>query len=264
MIFPRLLDVNQLAANRQNRLVTPIAPLFRGAAGRIALDNIKLGQFRIALRAIGQFSRQPAASERTLTNRFARFACCFTCARGRQNFFENAPRDRRVLVEEGHQTFVNRRIDDAVDLGVHKFHLGLRFEPRVGQFDAEHADQTFPNVIARNGWVLFFQELILLRVLIDCFGQRCPKSSEMRTAVRIWNRIGERQNLIVVGVVVLQDNIDKHFVALPRNHDRLRMQDLFVFAELLYELLDAVLVEKCFLLWGIAALVGEIDLKAGI
>ena len=62
----------------------------------------------------------------------------------------------------------------------------------------------------------------------------------------------------------MQDNIDKHFVALPRNHDRLRMQDLFVFAELLYEFLDAVLVEKCFLLWGIAALVGEIDLKAGI
>ena len=42
------------------------------------------------------------------------------------------------------------------------------------------------------------------------------------------------------------------------------MNDLFVFAELLYEFLDAVLVKKRFLLWRIAALVGQRDLEAGI
>ncbi len=86
----------------------------------------------------------------------------------------------------------------------------------------------------------------------------------MRAAVRIRNRIGERQNLVVVTVIVLQDNIDKYLLALPRNDDRLRMQHLFVFAQLLYELLDAVFVEKCFFLWRIAALIGQIDLEPWI
>ena len=86
----------------------------------------------------------------------------------------------------------------------------------------------------------------------------------MGAAVRIRNRIGERQNLVVVTVVVLQDNIDKHFVALPRNHDRLGVQYLFVFTQLLYEFLDAVFVKKCFLLWRIAAFIGQIDFETWI
>ena len=33
LIFARFLDVDQLAADRQNRLITPVATLFGGAAG---------------------------------------------------------------------------------------------------------------------------------------------------------------------------------------------------------------------------------------
>ena len=42
LIFARLLDVDQLAANRQDRLITAIAALFGRAAGRITLDDVKL------------------------------------------------------------------------------------------------------------------------------------------------------------------------------------------------------------------------------
>ncbi len=79
----------------------------------------------------------------------------------------------------------------------------------------------------------------------------------MRAAVGIRNRIRERQNLVVIAVVVLQDNIDKNFVALTRDHDWLRMNDLLVFAELLNEFLDAVLVEKSLFLRRLAALVSR-------
>src|SRR5207237_9200742 len=83
-------------------------------------------------------------------------------------------------------------------------------------------------------------------------------------AIGILNRVGERQNLIVIAVVVLQDNIDKYFVALPRDDDRLWMEHLFVFAELFDEFFDAMLVEERFSFRRIASLVGEIDLQTRV
>ena len=86
----------------------------------------------------------------------------------------------------------------------------------------------------------------------------------MRAAVRIWNRIGKGKNLIVVTVVILQHDIDKDLIALSRNHHRLGMNDLFVLAELLYEFLDAMLVNEEFFFGRITALIGQCDFKTGI
>ena len=157
LIDARFLDVDQLAADRQDRLVTPVASLFRGATRGIALDDVKLGQFRIALRTIGQFSRKPATGEGAFADCLPRFAGGFAGARRRQNLVENSSCDRRVLIEEGHQPFVDDRVHDAVDLGVHELHLGLRFEARVRQLDAQHAGQTFANVVTGNSRVLIFR-----------------------------------------------------------------------------------------------------------
>ncbi len=86
----------------------------------------------------------------------------------------------------------------------------------------------------------------------------------MRPAVRIRNRVRERQNLVVIAVVVLHDNIDKNFVALTRDHHWLGMNDLFVFTELLDEFLDAVLVKKGLFLRRVATFIRERDLQTGI
>src|SRR5438093_13543080 len=86
----------------------------------------------------------------------------------------------------------------------------------------------------------------------------------MRTSVRIRDGVRKRQYLVVVTIVILQHDIDKHFIALPRNHDRLWVQDLFVLAQLLYELFDAVFVEKFLLLHRIAALICDRDIEAEI
>ena len=43
LVLARFLDIDQLAADRQNRLITSIAPLLGGAASRITFDDIKFG-----------------------------------------------------------------------------------------------------------------------------------------------------------------------------------------------------------------------------
>ena len=86
----------------------------------------------------------------------------------------------------------------------------------------------------------------------------------MRAAIWIWNRIGKRQDLVVVAVVVLQHHVDKDFIALSADHYRFWMQDLFVLAELFYEFFDAVFVKKSFYLCRVRALICKRDFETWI
>ena len=84
-VEPRFLDVDQFAANRQNRLELPVAALLGRAAGGITFDNVKLRVRRIAVGTIRQFARQSAAGQRRFADGFARFARRFAGARGVQD-----------------------------------------------------------------------------------------------------------------------------------------------------------------------------------
>jgi len=167
-----------------------------------------------------------------------------------------------VLLKKLAELFVKERFDRSLHRRI-QFAFRLALKLRLRDLYRDHSDQAFANVIARDRWVLFFQELILLRVLIDRLGQCRPKAGKMRSAIRIWNRIRERQNLVVVTVVVLQDNIDKHFVALARDRDRLRVNDGFIFAQLLHELLDAMFVKEQLFLHRIGSLIRQNDFQTG-
>src|SRR4029077_15203404 len=66
LVEPRLLDVQNLALERQDGLEPPIAALLGRAAGRLALHDVQLAQRRIALLAVGELAGQRAAVERAL------------------------------------------------------------------------------------------------------------------------------------------------------------------------------------------------------
>src|SRR5207302_3700195 len=63
------LDVEDLALERQDRLVLAVAALLGRAAGGIALDEIELAQRRIALLAVGELAGKPDAVEHALAAR---------------------------------------------------------------------------------------------------------------------------------------------------------------------------------------------------
>ena len=99
LVEPRLLDVDELAANRQDRLELPVAALLGRAAGGVTLDDVELGVRRIAVGAIRQFAGQTAAGERAFAHGFAGLARGFAGARGVQPLVHDAFRDGRVRVE---------------------------------------------------------------------------------------------------------------------------------------------------------------------
>src|SRR5262249_21310621 len=64
-----LLDVQDLAAEREDRLVLPVAALLRGAAGGVALDDEELRERGIPLLAVGELPGKRSAVERPLAAR---------------------------------------------------------------------------------------------------------------------------------------------------------------------------------------------------
>ncbi len=71
----RLLDIEDLAAQRQDRLKSTVPPLFCRAARRITLDDEELAELRVALRTVRELTRQRRALEGALAaGEFARFS----------------------------------------------------------------------------------------------------------------------------------------------------------------------------------------------
>ena len=127
-----LLDVQDLALERQDRLEAPIASLLGRSAGRLALDDVELAERRIALLAVGELAWQRAAVERALPpHQIARLARGLARAAPRRSPCRSTvSRDRRVLLEVRAELVVDDRLDDPLDLGVAEF--GLRLPSNCG------------------------------------------------------------------------------------------------------------------------------------
>ena len=100
LVEARLLDVQDLAAQRQDRLEAPVAALLGGATGRVALDDVELAPRRVALLAVGELARQRQPVERALAeDEVARLAGGLAGARGREALLDDPPAVAGVLVE---------------------------------------------------------------------------------------------------------------------------------------------------------------------
>ena len=69
LVDTSLLNIDDLAPQRQNGLKLALAPLFRRAAGRVTLDEIELAQLGIGQAAVGELPRQIADVERGFLSR---------------------------------------------------------------------------------------------------------------------------------------------------------------------------------------------------
>ncbi len=270
------LDVDQLSTEGQNRLGPTVAALFGGATGGVTFDNIKLGFRRVAFGAIGEFPGKPTAGQGGFPNGFASFSRGFAGTSRVEGFFDDPFRKRRIFVEKLHQTFVNDGGNDPFDLGVDELIFRLRVEARVRHFHRNHGDEAFANIVPGERDVLVFYDLVDLRVLIDAASQRGPESGQVSAAVTVRDRVGETENLIVVGIVVLENHVGKNIVgrlfavviqfdrALSVENDRFVVDDGLVFAQLNDELLNPLGVVKRILSGGFGTLVFQFDREARV
>ena len=58
LVDPRLLHIEEFTPDRDDRLKTAVAPLLRGTACRVALDDVKFAFRGVLFRAVGKFSEE--------------------------------------------------------------------------------------------------------------------------------------------------------------------------------------------------------------
>ena len=68
LVEARLLDVEQLPPQREDRLEATVAALLGRAAGRVALDDVDLALRGVAFLAVGELARERQPVERTLAD----------------------------------------------------------------------------------------------------------------------------------------------------------------------------------------------------
>src|SRR6185503_2648150 len=243
LVEARLLDVQDLALQRQDRLEAAVASLLGRAAGRFTLDDVELALARIALLAIGKLAGQRAAVERAFApHQVARLAGGFASAGRVDRLADDATRHRRVLLEIGAQLVVEDRLDDALHLGVAELRLGLPLELRVGNLDADDRGQAFANVLARDAFFQILGEIVLRGVGVDRAGERRLEAGEMRAAFVRVDVVGEGVNRLGVAVVPLQRDLGIDAVTVAAHVDRLLVDRRLVLVQVVDERNDAALV----------------------
>ena len=267
-----LLGVDEFAAQREDRLEAAVAALFGGAAGGVALDDVEFGECGIALGAVGKFAGEATAMKGALADGLAGLASGFAGAGAVEGFIDDLFCDRKVGLEILHQALVGHGTDDAFHFGREEFDLGLGFELRVAVLDRDDGGEAFADVVAGDLRIFFFEEIVALGELVDGAGEGAAETGEMRTAIGVVNRVGVTHHLIVVGVVVLEDDLAvdlggfvvEQELRFLKEADGLGVQRDLALVDLLNEFLDAVFVEIAFGLGFSWALVGENNFEARV
>ena len=205
LIHARLLDVQDLAAQRQDGLVHGIATGLCGTTCGIALHNVQLTELRVAGTAVRQLARQATdVGGRLAAHHVARLAGSIACMRGGHCLFDDGLRLGRVGIQPIRQVFIHCPLHEALDLGVSELGLRLTFELRVTDAHGNDGRQALTHVIAAELWILGLQQLVVAGVAVHQGGQRRTEAFLVRATFEGIDGVRKGVNGLAKATVPLQ------------------------------------------------------------
>src|SRR6266571_6157557 len=262
LIESRLLDVQDLPAKREDGLELAATARLRRTAGGWPFHDEKLRLRRVALLAVREFSREVETFQEALPSRELTGLSRGLARLRRKDRLPDADLgDLRSFQEELGEFLVDDGLDDPFDLGVSELHLGLSLELRLGDLETENRRQSLASVVALEALALL-QVLVVLRVLDE--GPRKPglESDEMGPALDRVDVVDEREDGLIVAIVILHRDFDEGSVGLLREPDRIRMERILRAVDPLDVLGDASLELEH--VPAVVELVHDDDPKAGV
>ncbi len=265
LVLRRLLDVQDLSPQGEDRLELPVPALLCGTACRISFHDVEFALRRVPLLAVGEFSGKAGRLERTLP------PCELTCGPGglpgpgsRHCLIHDHLESSRVLLEVLGERGVDKRVDNAPDVAVPEAHLGLPLELRVRHPGADDAGEPFPDIFTLDLGIVVLEEVVTVRGVVDRTGESAPEALEVGAPFPGIHAVDVGVDRLRVGVIVLQGhlNLDHVLGVALLEVDDIVVEALFSLTDVGDELPDAVLETVGGRIAG--ALVPEDDRKAAV
>ena len=202
------LDVEDLAAQRQDGLELPVAALLGAAASGVALDDVDLAHRRVFLLAIGQLAGQAHAIEHALAARhLTRLARSFASARRINDLAADDLGVGGVLQQVIGQGLADHVFHRATHFAADQLVLGLAAELGLWHLHAQHATQAFAHVITADFDLGFLGQLVVVDVLVDDARHGRTQTRQVGATVALGDVVGEAQDVLAVAVVPLHRHI---------------------------------------------------------
>ena len=177
---------------------------------------------------------------------------------GVDRLHHDAPRVRRVLLEELAELAVDGLLDEALDRRVAELGLGLALELGVAELHRDDRREALADVVAGEVLVLLLEKPLVARVGVERAGQRRAEAGEVRAALVGVDVVREAEDRLLVGGVPLHRDLDGAVVGVALEVHGLSVQRVLVLVEVGDEVDDAALVLEGLAL-PLAALVDEVD-----
>src|SRR6478735_5796894 len=209
LVDARLLDVEDLAADREDRLGVRVAGLRGRAAGAVALDDEHLGDARVLALAVLELARQAARLEQALAaGRLAGLARRHARGRGLDRLADDVLALVGVGTQPVPELLGHGALDEALDLGVAELGLGLTLELRLGELDRDDGGETLAHVVAGEVLVLVLEQVLAAREVVDELGHRRAEALLVRAALVGVDRVGVGVHRLAVRVRPLHRELE--------------------------------------------------------
>ena len=185
-------DVEDFAAQRQDRLGGAVARLFGGAAGRVALDDEDLRAFGGAVGAVGELAGQPQFAHRAFARDVFFLAAADALLGALGDEIEQLVGLQRVAGEPMVERVLDRLLDDALRFGGGEAVLGLALEFRLADEHREHGAGADHHVVGGDGGGAL--------ALADALGVVFQAARQRRAQAGFVGAAVGRRNGVAVGV----------------------------------------------------------------
>ena len=247
-------DVQNLAAQGQNRLDVSATAVLGRTACRVTLYDEELGQLGIAHRAVSELTGQRRRLEQALAaGRLARLAGGVARLAGLLRLLDDLASGLGMLLEVigkavGHDLERQRAHIGATELG-----LGLALKLRIGQLNRDNGRKALAHIVAGQVGVFFLEQVLFARVVVDHAGERSTEALKVHAALGSVDVVGERHDVLAVAGIPLQGHLDLAHLGHGRIRIRLALDidglleglgNVFAVVEELDEVDDAALVAE--------------------
>ena len=215
LVDPRLLDVEDLAAQREDRLRARVAAVLGRAAGGVALDDEQLALLGVTAGAVGQLAGETATAQEALAvaGEVAGLARGESGGGGVDGLADDDLALGRIALEPGGELVVDDLLHEAARLGVAELRLRLALELRLRELDGDDRGEALADVLARQ-LLLALEQVVGVGEPLDGRGERGAEALLVGAALVRVDRVRERVHRLAEGVVPLHRQLEGEAVLL--------------------------------------------------